>query len=389
MSVVERSPAVIRCIGTLDRNYASTNRQSAEPIVVDNRLVRPQEEKVFSVSLSNSTIDPRQDPLRTEGLLTLLLDNAPIIVYMKDLDGRFTYTSRHFETVFGVARDDFLGRTAFDVFSENEAQAHTFNDNLALAAPSAIQSEEIAQGPDGERVFMVTRFALRDGQNQAYALCGISTDITERRRREDASQTREDKSQARADASQAREDAAQTRADESRAREDASQTRADESQAREDASHTREDTSQTRADKSQAREDASHTREDASQTRADESRAREDVSTTREDASQTRADELRTREDASQVREDASQTRADESQAREDASQTRADESRTREDASQVREDASQTRADESQTRADESQVRANESEAREQEFEHTREAVRQIIDRSTPEALP
>jgi len=248
------------------------------------------------MSTSTLTETPTSQGVADTGhLLEALIDTSPVIVYTKDLEGRFTYVSAHFEEMSGTKRREFRGQTVFDLFSQEEAEFFTLNDQLALASSNAIEVRENVKTPDGARVFHSVNFVLRDESGEAFALCGMSLDITERAQREDGAQAREDASQVRADASHVRED-------ESQARENASHVREDESQAREDASHVREGESQAREDASQVRADESQAREDASQVRADESQARED-------ASQVRADESQAREDASHVREAKSEAR--------------------------------------------------------------------------------
>jgi PAS domain S-box-containing protein len=116
----------------------------------------------------------------TGRLLEVILDQAPSIVYMNDLGGGFMYINRRFEEQFGIKRSDFLDHTVFDFFPEELARDYTANDHKALASPNGIEAEEVAQTPVGERVFLSLKFALRDERGEPYALCGISTDTTER-----------------------------------------------------------------------------------------------------------------------------------------------------------------------------------------------------------------
>ena len=46
------------------------------------------------------------------------------------------------------------------------------------------QFEGQTQFPSGARTFLTTKFPLRDQDGRIYALCGVSTDITEQKRAE-------------------------------------------------------------------------------------------------------------------------------------------------------------------------------------------------------------
>ncbi|HEX8343673.1 MAG TPA: ATP-binding protein, partial [Actinoplanes sp.] len=59
------------------------------------------------------------------------------------------------------------------------------NDLVAISQGSPIRLEETAPGDDGERTYITVKFPLMDGAGRPYAICGISTDITERKRAEE------------------------------------------------------------------------------------------------------------------------------------------------------------------------------------------------------------
>ena len=48
-----------------------------------------------------------------------------------------------------------------------------------------VRLEEIAPGEDGPRTYITVKFPLMDADRRPYAICGISTDITERKRAEE------------------------------------------------------------------------------------------------------------------------------------------------------------------------------------------------------------
>jgi len=121
-----------------------------------------------------------------ESCLRQILDNTTAVVYVKDREGRFLFVNRHFLRVFQLEETAVVGRRGQDIFPPAIAAAHEYNDQRVLAADAAIEFEETAPLADGEHIYLSSKFPLRDRTGQTYAVCGISTDITQRKRTEEA-----------------------------------------------------------------------------------------------------------------------------------------------------------------------------------------------------------
>jgi PAS domain S-box-containing protein len=117
--------------------------------------------------------------------LQSILEEAPIIVYAYDREGRLLFGTREFERVLGVDRDALIGKTRVDFFSPEDAAVHRAHDLAVLASGRASRLEETLPQADGEHTYISDKFPLRDRDGRMYAVGGISTDITERRRAEE------------------------------------------------------------------------------------------------------------------------------------------------------------------------------------------------------------
>ena len=110
-----------------------------------------------------------------------ILDNCTACIYMKDLEGRYLLINRQFERLFHVRMAEVLGKNDFDLYPAAVAAAVRENDVKVAAAGVPIEMEEMVPQDDGPHTYVSVKFPMRDGGGKIYAVCGISTDITERK----------------------------------------------------------------------------------------------------------------------------------------------------------------------------------------------------------------
>jgi diguanylate cyclase (GGDEF)-like protein/PAS domain S-box-containing protein len=109
-----------------------------------------------------------------------LLDNAPILISTKDLEGRITMANRHFDILDGYDPASFVGANVFDLFPREIAEQLWFNDRKAALEQRAVHEEEAVYHRDKSlHTYMTVKFPLRDADGAIYATCAVSTDITD------------------------------------------------------------------------------------------------------------------------------------------------------------------------------------------------------------------
>ncbi|MGH7789379.1 MAG: PAS domain-containing sensor histidine kinase [Candidatus Binatia bacterium] len=113
-----------------------------------------------------------------------ILDNAPAAIHVKDVAGRYQLVNRHWEQCFAVRREAAVGKTLHDVFPPEIADALRANDQRVLAAGAPLQVEEMLRQPDGMHTVVSVKFPLLEDDGTIVGVCGISTDITERKQME-------------------------------------------------------------------------------------------------------------------------------------------------------------------------------------------------------------
>jgi two-component system, LuxR family, sensor kinase FixL len=145
------------------------NSRTAELAAATQRLEREALER------QQATQGLRESQKRLQDIL----DNAAATIYLKDVDGRYQLINRHWETAFGIRREDVVGKTGHDLFPAEVADTLRANDRKVLAARQPLQIEETLV-PRGEpRTYLSVKFPLLDSGGTPVGLCGISTDITD------------------------------------------------------------------------------------------------------------------------------------------------------------------------------------------------------------------
>jgi PAS domain S-box-containing protein len=130
----------------------------------------------------------------SEEQLEAILDNATAIVWLKDLDGRYLRINRQFEGLLNVRREQVVGRTDQGFLPDRLAAMVRSNEQEVMASGRTMEFEETAPHEDGTtHTYLSVKFPLRDGTGKIYALGGIATDITERKRMEQEFQQSEER----------------------------------------------------------------------------------------------------------------------------------------------------------------------------------------------------
>ncbi|HWU54294.1 MAG TPA: PAS domain S-box protein, partial [Rhizomicrobium sp.] len=141
---------------------------------------------IIIVAIANWLARHEDERQRSQGLLEAIVENSMAVIFVKDLAGRYVMVNRRYLDVFRVEREAVIGKTDYDIFSKYEAAAFRAMDERVLHADHPITGEEIVTQADGFHTYVSIKAQLQNAAGHPYAVFGVSTDITERKRSEKA-----------------------------------------------------------------------------------------------------------------------------------------------------------------------------------------------------------
>ncbi|WP_242343370.1 ATP-binding protein [Anaeromyxobacter terrae] len=143
----------------------------------------------FQASLSRQARerDRAEEALRKNGaLLRNILDATRAVIYVKGVDGRYMLVNRVYTELFGVTDANASDKTDFDIFPREIAQTLRSNDLEVLRSRQPLERLEEVLVRGEPRIYMSFKVPLLSEDGIPFAVCGVSADITELRRAEEA-----------------------------------------------------------------------------------------------------------------------------------------------------------------------------------------------------------
>ncbi|RKH71399.1 PAS domain S-box protein [Corallococcus aberystwythensis] len=151
------------------------------------RAARAPEGRLY-VWLDDSSSQPpvaAPEPLRdTSALFQAVMQGSTDAIYTKNLAGQYTRINAAGARLMGRTMEEVVGHTDAELWPD-EARASVAHDREVMAFRRTFTYEEAQSGHPG-RVWLSTKGVLLDDQGRVFGLFGISRDITERKRMEEA-----------------------------------------------------------------------------------------------------------------------------------------------------------------------------------------------------------
>ncbi len=121
--------------------------------------------------------------------LNAFLNSSAVIAWMKDADGRHVYVSSNYDKRVGGLETSRIGKTDFELWPREIADAFRRNDLEVLNENRATEVIEKTIGPDGSvNYWMSSKFPFRDKNGNRF-VGGLGVDVTQRVQLEQALDT--------------------------------------------------------------------------------------------------------------------------------------------------------------------------------------------------------
>ncbi len=130
--------------------------------------------------------DAHRDKLQALQMVGAIAEASTDAIYAKDTQGRYVLFNPAASRMAGVDPSYVLGRDDRCLFPLEEAESLIAADREIMANGETLTCEQTLSMPSGSATFLTTKGALLDGNGDLVGLFGISHDITERTRGEDA-----------------------------------------------------------------------------------------------------------------------------------------------------------------------------------------------------------
>lgn len=119
-------------------------------------------------------------------LLQSIIDNTSNPIFIKKINGEYLLINKQYESLFHISNAEIIGKTDHDFLPKQVADAYRNSDLEVVKALRELKTEETIEQPEGSHTYIAVKFPLYDAEGRVYAIGGISTDITERKKLEES-----------------------------------------------------------------------------------------------------------------------------------------------------------------------------------------------------------
>lgn len=127
------------------------------------------------------------DLLKERSQLKSILDNSPVLVSIRDLQGRFVVANKSFCSTFGMSEGEVIGKFTQQIFAAELVDEIRELDMATLRSDGTTQREEsVPVKSGGFRTYLTIRFPVSYLDTaEPFGICSFSIDITEQKSAEE------------------------------------------------------------------------------------------------------------------------------------------------------------------------------------------------------------
>lgn len=110
-----------------------------------------------------------------------LIDAIPLMIYIKDLNGKYITVNRTFLHYINRRQDEVIGKTIFEVYGHDETFLKTYAeaDAKVIQSLEPLEMENVFNGPWGKTHVFTVKFPFFDRQGRLTGVAAITKDNTD------------------------------------------------------------------------------------------------------------------------------------------------------------------------------------------------------------------
>ncbi len=160
--------------------YPDGNTRHIQVNYVPDRGENDQVLGFFALVQDITGIKRQEETIRTrDAWLRGIMENSPIEIVLKDIEGRFMAASDNIAKIFGVGMADFIGGKTSDYLPQEIAEIYMEADRRVVETGLASQQEVREENDGNVRYSLNQKFPLRDDTGDIVGICSLTSDVTE------------------------------------------------------------------------------------------------------------------------------------------------------------------------------------------------------------------